>query len=212
MTLKLAITNGNQSAKGIFNYLGSPGDFDLYWISSDWMQGYGTPTVLAGPDAGITYTELISLLDETPVSYLETLHYDARYPYAEGENWFTFEPNLASESYAELIQAVEDGETVTFMLAASPDSSVCFNIRAYLQEREDGTYTIRDTGPFLEIETTLPFDAIDFDANGEIDIADLTCIVDHWQETGEALVGDIAPLGGDGMIDMLDLTEFMKYW
>ena len=28
MTLKLAITCGNQSAQGIFNFLGSPGDFE----------------------------------------------------------------------------------------------------------------------------------------------------------------------------------------
>lgn len=212
MTLKLAITNGNQSAKGIFNYLGSPGHFDLYWISSDWRQGYGTPSVLVGPDAGITYTELVSLLDQTPASYLEALHYDARYPYAEGENWFTFGLDLERESYTELIQAIENGESVTFMLAASPDSDVCFNIRACVQAREDGTYTVRDTGPFLEVETTLPFSDIDFDASGEIGLVDLTYIVGHWQETGEALVADIAPLGGDGVIDMLDLTEFMKYW
>ncbi|MBN2130061.1 MAG: hypothetical protein JW741_11220, partial [Sedimentisphaerales bacterium] len=126
--------------------------------------------------------------------------------------WFTFTLDLASETYAGLIEAIESGQTVTLMLMASPGSDVCFNIRAYVQYSKDGTYTVRDTGPILEIETTLPLGDIDFDASGEIDYSDVCCILDHWQEAGEALIGDIAPLGGDGVMDMLDLTEFMKYW
>ena len=102
MALKLAITNGNQSAKGIFNYLGHPGYFDLYWVSNDWLQGYGTPSVMASSDVGITYTELINLLDATPPAYLETLFYDAQYAYADGENWFTFELDLGQGHYADL--------------------------------------------------------------------------------------------------------------
>lgn len=212
MTLRLAITNGNQSAKGIFNYLGSPGDFDLYWISSEWQQGYGTSKTMAGPDAGITYTELTALLEQTAPAYLETLHYDARYSYWEGENWFAFELDMTNENYTGLIEAVESGEMITFMLMAPQDSTTCFNFRAYVQGSEDGTYTVRDTGPYLDVQTALPFSDVDFDASGQLDSADLSCIVDHWMETGEALAGDIAPLGGDGVIDMLDLTEFMEHW
>jgi hypothetical protein len=212
MTLRLAITNGNQSAKGIFNYLGSPGDFDLYWISSDWQQGYGTSKTTAGLDAGITYTELMALLDQTTPAYLETLHYDARYSYWEGENWFTFELDVANENYAGLIEAIERGEVVTFMLMALQDSTTCFNFRAYVQGSADGTFTVRDTGPYLDVQTALPFSDVDFDASGQLDIADLSCIVDHWMETGDTLTGDIAPLGGDGVVDMLDLTEFMEHW
>lgn len=212
MTLKLAITSGNQSAKGIFNFLGSPGDFDLYWISSQWSQGYGTSKIAADSSVGITYTDLVTILEQTEFSYLETLHYDASYAYWEGEQWFEFPLDLEDPNYAGLVDAIEDGEIVTFMLAAAPDSEVCFNIRAYCQASEDGTYTIRETGPYLEIETTLALDAVDFDASGVIDHADANCILDHWQETGDTLIGDIAPLGGDGVIDMLDLTEFMKHW
>ena len=212
MTLRLAITNGNQSAKGIFNYLGSPGDFDLYWISSDWQQGYGTSKTTVGSDAGITYTELTALLDQTAPAYLETLHYDARYSYWEGENWFAFELDMANENYAGLIEAIESGEIITLMLMAPEDSTICFNFRAYVQGSEDGTYTIRETGPYLDVQTTLPFSGVDFDGSGRLDIVDLSCIVDHWMETGEALTGDIAPLGGDGVIDMLDLAEFMEHW
>lgn len=212
LTLRLAITNGNQSANGIFNYLGSPGSFDLYWISSDWQQGYGTPNVAVGSDGGITYTSLVSLLDQSGSTYLETLYYDARYPYWTGENGFDFELNLADPNYAGLVDAIESGETVTFMLHAPQDSGVCFNLRAYIQHNKNGTHTIRDTGPFLDVEATLPVSAVDFDGNGEIDSVDLSYIVDHWQETGQGLSGDIAPLGGDGIIDILDLIEFMKYW
>ncbi len=212
MTLKLAITSGNQSANGAFNYLGSPGDFDLLWISNDWQQGYGTPSVTAGPDVGITYTELVSLLDSTTPTYLETLHYDARHPYSAGENWFAFELDLTDPNYAGLVVAIENDEIVTFMLHAPLNSGACFNIRAYVQCNKNGTYTIRDTGPYLEVETTLAAGAVDFDSNGRIDSADLSCIVDHWQETGDGLVGDIVPLGGDGVIDLQDLIEFMTYW
>jgi hypothetical protein len=212
MTLKLAITDGNQSANGIFNYLGSPGDFDLYWISSDWEQGYGTPTIRAGSDVGITYSGLVSLLSTTDVNYLETLHYDAQYPYSAGENWFTFELNLESENYAGLVAAMARGKTVTLMLLAPQGSTACFNFRAYVQYTKNGTYTIRNTGPYLEVETALPLSAIDFDGSGRIDLLDLSYLIDHWHETGDNLVADIAPLGGDGVVDILDLEEFMKYW
>lgn len=212
ITLKLAITNGNQSANGIFNYLGSPGSFDLYWVSSDWEQGYGTPSIKAGPAVGITYTSLVSLLDETSPAYLETLYYDAEFPYSAGENWFAFEMHPEDPNYAGLVAAIEDGQTVTLMLHAPKDSGVCFNLRAYVQNNKNGTQTIRDAGPYLEVETTLPVSAVDFDANGAIDSADLSVIVDHWHEVGEDLPGDIVPLGGDGVIDIEDLIEFMKYW
>ncbi len=212
MTLKLAITCGNQSANGIFNYLGGPGSFDLFWISNDWQQGYGTPSVRAGADAGITYAGLISLLDGTTPVYLETLHYDAKHPYSAGENWFDFELDLTDPNYAGFVEAVEDGQTVTFMLLAPPDSSACFNLRAYLQNNKNGTQTIRDTGPYLEVRAALPVGAFDFDAGGTVDLADLDYLIDHWKETGPDLGGDIAPLGGDGVIDVLDLAEFMEYW
>ena len=212
MTLKLAITNGNQSANGIFNYLGGPGDFDLCWISNDWKQGYGTPKILAGLNVGITYTGLVDLMERSPSFCLETLHYDANYPYWEGEHWFTFELDLENDRYDPLVEAVERGETITLMLMATPESHVCFNIRAYVQCNKDGTQAVRETGPVLEVNTTLPFSDIDFDNNGTIDYVDIRCILDHWHETGEDLIGDIAPLGGDGVIDILDLTEFMKYW
>lgn len=212
MVLKLAITNGNQSANGIFNYLGSPGSFDLYWISSDWQQGHGSPSIAAGSDVGITYTELVALLDRSGLMYLETLYYDARHPYWAGEKWFDFELNLGDPNYAGLADAIESGEIVTFMLHAPQDSGVCFNLRAYVQNAKEGTFTIRNTGPILELETILPASAVDFDGNGAIDIADLSFIIDHWHETGQGLTGDIAPLGGDGVIDILDLVELMKYW
>jgi len=215
MTLELAITSGNQSAKGIFNYLGGPGQFDLYWISNDWQQGYGTSNIKAGPDVGLTFNTLGELLDANepnePV-YLETLYYDAAYAYWEGENWFEFELDLENENYIDLIDAIETGQVVTFMLMASPDSDVCFNLRAYVQQKADGTVAIRENGPYLVVETTLPFGVFDFDESGDIDHADLSYIIDHWHETGQALVGDIAPLGGDGVLDILDLTEFMLYW
>lgn len=212
LSLRLAITNGNQSANGIFNYLGSPGSFDVYWISSDWRQGYGTSNVAAGSDVGITYADLVSLLDRSGSTYLDTLYYDARHPYWAGENWFDFELNLADPNYADLVNAIESGETATFMLHAPQDSGASFNLRAYIQHNMNGTHTIRDTGPFLDVEAILPVDAVDFDGNGRIDAADLAHIVDHWQETGQNLTGDVAPLGGDGIIDILDLIEFMKYW
>ena len=212
MTLRLAITSGNQSANGIFNFLGAPGAFDLYWISNDWQQGYGTSKVVAGDDAGITYTGLLSLLEQVPPTYLETLDYDGRYAYWEGEQWFSFPLDLMDPNYAGFVGAIEAGETVTLMLTAAPDSDVCFNIRAYLQGSKDGTFAIRETGPYLDVETRLASEDVDFDGNGLIDHADADCILDHWLETGEMLAGDIAPLGGDGVIDMLDMTEFMAHW
>jgi hypothetical protein len=212
MTLKLAITNGNQSANGIFNYLGSPGSFDLFWVSSDWKQGYGTPTVMAGPSVGITYTELAALLSRSAPAYLETLCYDARHPYSAGENWFAFELDLKDPNYAGLVGAIEEGQTVTFMLHAPADRGACFNIRAYVQYSKNGAYTVRETGPFLEVEIALPAVAFDFDGSGMIDLADLDYLIDHWKETGPDLAADIAPLGGDGLVDILDLTEFLEYW
>lgn len=163
-------------------------------------------------DAGITYTELVSLLDGTTPAYLETLHYDAKHPYSAGENWFDFEFDLTDPNYAGFVEAVEDGRTVTFMLLAPPDSSACFNIRAYVQNNKNGTQTIRDTGPYLKVQAALPAGAFDFDASGTVDPADLDCLIGHWKEIDPALAADIAPLGGDGVVDILDLAEFMEYW
>jgi hypothetical protein len=211
MTLRLAITCGNQSANGIFNYLGGPGDFDLYWISNEWQQGYGTPSVIADSRVGITYTGLVSLLDHnSPCLFLETLHYDANHPYSAGEKGFTFDLDLSEPNYAGVLAAMENGEVVTFMLRASKDSLTCFNLRAYVQYNKNGTVTFRDTGPVLEVKAVLPDAAFDFNADEKLDSADLTYLLDHWQQTGQGLVGDIAPLGGDGVIDLLDVAEFIE--
>ena len=212
LVLKLAITCGNQSAGGIFNYLGSPGDFDLYWVDNAWQQGYGTPLSPADPNAGITYTGLMSLLDQTDYVYLETLYYNAQYPYSAGENWFEFELNLEKESYAGLKEAVESGETITFMLLAPMESASCFNIRAYIQYAPNGSYTIRNTGPVLKVQAAIPFSHVDFDKDGRLTISDLIYITDFWLQTGDALVADLAPLGGDGIVNMLDFCEFAQFW
>jgi hypothetical protein len=212
MRLKLAITNGNQSANGIFNSLGAPGDFDLYWISSDWQQGYGTPNVMVGPTLGVTYKGLAALLARTPPIFLERLTYDAKYPYSAGEKWFTFELDLKDPNYAGLVTAIDSGQVVTLMLHAPKDSRTCFNLRAYVQLSKSGAVTIRDTGPILEVETALAPGVFDFNADGTVDSADLSYLLDHWQQTGQGIVGDIAPLGGDGVIDLLDVTEFIERW
>ena len=212
MTLNVAITNGNQSANKIFNFLGGAGSFDLYWTSNDWLQGYGTPKTPAADDVGVTYTTLIAQLEtETPV-YLETLYYDAYYSYADGENWFAYELDLSGDAYSGLRQAIQAGQTVTFMLRASEGSNVCFNLRAYVQNSSSGVVSYRDEGPFLDIQTTLPFTNIDFDNSGIIDSTDLLYIVDHWLEPADNLTADIAPLGGDGIINLPDFAEFAKYW
>lgn len=212
LTLNLAITNGNQSSNGIFNYLGNPGNFDLFWMSNDWQQGYGTSKIPALAGVGLTFTTLTSLLEtELPV-YLETLYYDAYYSYIEGENWFSFELDLSSNNYAELAAAIQRGQTITFMLRASETSDVCFNLRAYIQKTSTGGVTYRTEGPFLNLQTALPFADIDFDESGVIDSTDLLYITDYWLTPADDLKGDIAPLGGDGIINLLDLCEFAKYW
>jgi len=213
MTLELAITNGNQSAMDIFNYLGGPGDFDLYWIDNNWQQGYGTPKIQASSEIGVTYTTLQTLLEQTNPVYLETLNYNALYTYAEGENWFTYELNLENDNYAGLLNAIQDGQTITFMLRASEESSVCFNLRAYIQNNSDGTVIYREEGPFLNVQTVLPFIDIDFDGSNTVDLTDLLYyMVDNWLETGENMIADIAPLGGDGIINLLDFSEFARHW
>ncbi len=212
LNLRLAITNGNRSAKGVFNYVGSPGDFDIHWIVNDWQQGWGTSKVVAGPDAGITYNTLNDLLGVSTYFYLETLYYDAEYPYSAGENWFEFDLDLANPNYADLIDAIENGEQISLMLSAPQYSDVCFNLRAYKQYLQDGTYTVRSTGPYLEVVATLPFDKLDFNASGKVDSADLQYITANWLQTGDNLTADIAPAGGDGIVNYLDLAEFAKYW
>ena len=213
MTLKLAITNGNRSAKGVFNYLGGAGNFDLYWIDNNWEQGYGTPITPAGSEVGITYTTLQALLSQNTPVYLETLYYNARYTYAEGENWFEYTLNLEDENYAGLLDAIRNGQVITFMLRASESSSVCFNLRAYVQNSSGGTVTYRPTGPFLNVQAVLPFTDIDFDESGTVDLTDLLYyMLDNWLQTGENMLTDIAPLGGDGVINLLDFAEFAKYW
>lgn len=210
MKLKLAITNGNQSAGDIFNYRGQPGQFDLYRISNEWQQGSGSP--LSPNESGLTYNGLVTLLEDPVTTYLETLYYDAAYSYSEGENWFTFNLDISNGHYENLLEDMESGETITLMLIPVDGSEVCFNMRAYVQYNQNGTYSYRETGPKCEVSVNLPFTDVDFDENGIIDSIDLLQITNNWLATGENLIGDISPLGGDGKIDFADYTVFSQYW
>ncbi len=212
LALNLAITNGNQSAANMFNYLGGPGSFDLYWISSDWQQGYGTAKTPADATVGVTYNSLASLLNLNPPVYLETLYYDAYYSYYDGENWFHFELDTANPNFNSMLNALSSGQTITLMLGPSADSDVCFNIRAYVQLNSSGVVSYRDTGPILEIEALLSLSRIDFNQNGELDMGDFCYLAENWLAVGAELTADIAPLGGDGTVNLLDFVEFAKYW
>jgi len=212
LTLSLAITNGNQSAGNIFNYRGHAGEFDVYWIVSNWSQGNGTPVYLDNTGLGVTYNSLASILGQTSAVYLDTFYYDARYSYAEGEKWFTFDFDLSNGYYAEFLNAIQSGQTITLMLAAPQDSDTCFNLRAYIQYNQNGTFTYRDTGPIIAVSAELPFTDIDFDHSGTVDTLDLFYITDNWLVSGSGMAADISPLGGDGRIDFMDFAVFAKYW
>lgn len=50
----------------------------------------------------------------------------------------------------------------------------------------------------------------DFDKNGDIGVGDLNMLLIYWLQD-QPLV-DIAPEGGDGIIDLLDMAEISRYW
>jgi len=49
----------------------------------------------------------------------------------------------------------------------------------------------------------------DISADGNVDFDDLYILADNWLGNGSA---DIAPPGGDGVVNFLDFAEFAKYW
>ncbi len=52
----------------------------------------------------------------------------------------------------------------------------------------------------------------DINRDGVFDIGDLSAMAHQWLSKRDNLTGDIAPDGGDGIVDMLDLAVFAEIW
>ncbi len=50
----------------------------------------------------------------------------------------------------------------------------------------------------------------DFTDNGRIDIEDLSILTGYWLE--DAMLADISPTDGDGIVNFLDFAKLMEYW
>jgi len=212
IALKLAITCGNQSAFSVYNFRGAAGDFDLSFVTSDWKAGWRTAHGTHSTDPieeGTSFNSFADILAAYPAEKLETLHYDARYPYSAGENWFTFELDPQLESYTNILNTASGGQMVTFMLSPSENSGVCFNVRPYKQNTSDTAYTIRSTGPVLSVDVEYRAAVVDFSADDHIGYDDLLMLAGQWLESGSC---DIYPPMGDGIVDMADLAVLSGYW
>lgn len=52
----------------------------------------------------------------------------------------------------------------------------------------------------------------DLDSDGDVDLFDLAILANQWRRPGGFLSADIAPCGGNGIVDFLDLTVLCRYW
>ncbi len=181
IAMSLYISNGNQGSYGIFNYIGSPGYFDLAWISDDWVQGTGAPHETPSNSLnGISYNELQSMLENTPSHWTDIFYYSAANSYGS-PMWYTYTFDLNNGYYADLLAAISRGETVTFILKASADSNVSFNFAAYVQNYSGGV-NLRPEGPILDV-------------NADEEISQTPLISDCYtivNVSGRALVGGLA--------------------
>ncbi len=129
LSLTVSLLNGNSAAGGIFNYPGSAGNFDIFWITSDWVEGTGEP--MSKVTSGITYNGLQTLLESSPATYLDTFYYgDYDGDGTNDSGTHSFVIDLTNSNYSGLLNAISSGETISFMLAASDGSDVAFNITA----------------------------------------------------------------------------------
>jgi hypothetical protein len=127
LKLTASLLNGNSSAGGIFNYPGSAGNFDIYWISSNWVEGTGEP--MSQISNGITYNGLQSMLAEDPAVYLDTFYYgDYNLDGVNDSGVHSFILNLSNGHYDELLEAISAGQNITLMLTPSDGSNVAFNL------------------------------------------------------------------------------------
>ena len=146
VALKLYISNGNRSAKNIFNYLGHEGNFNVYLVNEYWENGYGTSNLISGD--GLTYDSLHgNILTDSNSELLDTLYYDAVNGYGEPQ-WYEFSLSLENESF---LSAIEAGEEISLYLSPE-DSDMCFNFSAYIQQSsEPDMDTYRDNGAYLSV-------------------------------------------------------------
>lgn len=157
--LNLYISNGNEAAAGIFNYRGHAGTFRVDWISNDWEQGYGTPK--KSSDVGITYNALMDLLDESGQTWIADCVYDGNNAYGDPQ-WYRFELPLDDE---DLCAALQTGGAISLMISPA-DDEVAFNFTAYTQLNvTPSKINIRDTGPYLDIETVAYRSIEEFEAD-----------------------------------------------
>ncbi|GEM_PF-3512766 len=201
ITLSLYISNGNQSSFGIFNYIGSAGDFDIAWVSNDWEQGTGSPHEMPSNSLdGISYNSLQTMLANATAEWLDTFYYSAENPYGI-PIWYSYTFNLNNGHYSDLLAAIGRGETITFMLTASAQSSVAFNFTTYNQNTSSGI-TLRETGPILTVTTGLY----------GTDISDLRKLASYWLVTNCTGECGETDLNSDGIVNMFDFAILAKSW
>lgn len=190
--LNLYISNGNESAFGVFNYRGHSGVFRVDWISNEWEQGYDTPHDDSNSSVGITYNSLEALLADSNQTWIADCEYDGENDY-DNPQWYRFELPLEDEN---LRKAMKNGETISLMLSPV-DANVAFNFTAYTQLNVKPSKTVyRDTGPYLDIETVnycMVDDFESYDPNSQN-------IMSHWILNSESglLSNLLAPLAYDG--------------
>lgn len=150
MVLKLYISNGNQSAFNMFNYIGSAGNFDLSWITDDWIQGTGAPHETPSNSLnGISYVGLQDLIYDEPPHWIDVFYYTAENPYGSPQ-WFDYTFDFSNGYYADLLDMISQGKIITLLLSPSKNSDVCFNFSAYVQLGEYGA-NLRPEGPKVSV-------------------------------------------------------------
>ena len=52
----------------------------------------------------------------------------------------------------------------------------------------------------------------DFDTSGGVDMADFAVLASQWQQAPGVPSADVAPAGGDGIVNALDLAVVVDRW
>jgi len=114
--------------------------------------------------------------------------------------WYTYDD--CDEFYVELVSAYSPG--IGFEVDLT-----CENLGDVYVALMDYEFTVIDTMTVHQVSALNPADV---DEDGDVDFADFEILASQWQDEPGIPSADIAPPGGDGIVDELDLDVLCDNW
>ncbi len=162
---------------------------NMFWNFDDWLHGILDPVdfILTDPlGRRIGYTEHLGLIAEIPGSF---------YTGDDALEQFIILDPLPGDYTLELFGL---GEESLAAISSSTDGSY---FSGFLQQDQT-----------INISVVVGSYPADLDGNGRVDFFDFAILGNQWLQEPGFPSADIAPFGGDCIVDFEDLSEFCKHW